>query len=705
MRKVLFYLIGILVCWLVVGLICVNIGWLILNELPKITNVEDILKIQFTFNIQLLQSAEYAPYRYLSLLATGLIVLTIFGNIISTKSEARRRFKTKYERMNYVSWLSTFSRMRGTVRIKFDKNGKAVYSGIFEIFSRLKHPFAVLQNKYADWRQLPAPKRWTPIPTFQNNGETTRLSGGVPVVALRKYLLFGKYNQVYSITGDMHSLFVGPTRRGKTMTFVLPMIYSYINAQENMVIHDPKGELYAHSKAYLEQSGYKVIKIDFVNPECSDGWNPFDVPYRAWKEAIAEYEEELMKTHVYHDGEYLNSVTGEIIEHKALYKKADLSDAVGQVLDIAKTLSFEEDSKNPFFHEGAGDTIAGGALFMMEEGKSEYVNAKSVRYLIELGDKGKEDETILTNYLDNHREVDSPSRSRLGTYLSAKGVTRSGIKATFNNKMSLLTSTEAIIKMTSNSTFDMHDIFTEKTAVFLMTHDEKSTYYPLVTMFFNQLYHVGIKVSRKNPNRRLKIPMNWMIDEMSVLPEIKDIEAIYAASAGRGLRINGFIQSFEQLIDKYEANTAKVIEDNSANVIYLGSQLEETRNRFSKMVGKELVWNRKKKEFEERPLITPERFQRFERGRSLILSMEWNPYIAKLPPFTKYSFCRKPDWNKELIEKPEVKFFNINDEIEKERKSSFDKKNTPMLDFPKKDLIDTRGLIKKTEDELKENRS
>lgn len=42
-------------------------------------------------------------------------------------------------------------------------------------------------------------------------------------------------------------------------------------------------------------------------------------------------------------------------------------------------------------------------------------------------------------------------------------------------------------------------------------------------MFFKQLYEVGIKLSRNYPEFKLPIPMNWIIEEMGVLPEIKDI--------------------------------------------------------------------------------------------------------------------------------------------------------------------------------------
>ena len=51
----------------------------------------------------------------------------------------------------------------------------------------------------------------------------------------------------------------------------------------------------------------------------------------------------------------------------------------------------------------------------------------------------------------------------------------------------------------------------------------------------------------------------------------------------------------------------------------------------------------------------------FEKGRSLINTIEWNPFIAKLPPFNRYSFYNKPNWNTPIIEKPKVQYFKIKD--------------------------------------------
>ncbi len=700
-KKIFFIVLGAIFVYYSLAFIMLNIGYFVLYFKATIQSIEDLTNFPLQTNLNLLKTPEYTLYQRVVFLGTIFIIALILVNNLSTFFESRGVWlKNKYERASYSKWLTKIQRTRGSLFVKVSKKGNVVYTGVEELFIKMKNPIAKLQNKYVEWRMLPDTKKWNTIPTYINNGEKTRISGGVPVMALRKYLLFGKFNRLWYLTGDKHSLFVASTGKGKSMTFVLPMIFSYIAAEENMVIHDPKGELYAHTKDALKDAGYKIVTIDFVRPECSDGWNPLDVPYKAWKEALIDAEERLMQSHDLDiQGNFIERSKGEVIKKKDLYKHAELSEAVEQVLDIARAMSFEEDAKNPYWHEGAGDMIAGCSLFMMEEGNEDYVNLTSGRYLIQLGDEDGKG-TLLKKYLNENRDVDAPSRSKLDTYLTAEGVTKSGLKSVFNNKMSLVTATDAIARMTSKSTFDMRDVFTEKTAVLLMTHDEKSTYYPLVTMFFKQLYEVGIKESRKNPMRRLKIPMNWVIDEFAQLPEIKDIGPIYGAARSRGVRINAFIQSFSQLEEKYEKNVSNIIEDNSTNVIYIGSMTTEAQAHFSDIAGDELVWDKKKKDFITRPLITKTRLSKMEKGRSLIKTLEWDPFMSKLPPFTRYVHYRKPDWDKEVKPQEKVKFFNIKEASKTKLNKKLSKLGSKRLEVNNFNEIDTNQIInnKKLED-------
>lgn len=661
--------------FIVISLIILNVS-LNIQRVQAGAVINGIGDVRITFNLWLLARKEYL----IALVIIGTIGLILFIETVTYTAHNMngRRKLSKYDRESYSNLLSKWKRRRGTFMVKYDKDGKPTEAGLIKAWYRFKDIFAKKQRQMADYYLLPETKKWNVVHRDAEGKEV--IKAGVPVMAMKKWGLFGKFDKVWYLSGNIHSLFVGSTGRGKTFSYVLPMVNAAAFAGENIVVHDPKREIDALMRKTLEDLGYNIIVIDFVEPEKSEGWNPLDIPYKAWNKAI---EDELSTWTRDVDGNYLKPqiieehydpvrkrvvpTEEELIvikpgeEYKA-YKYTNLSEVVEQVLDIANTLTWEEDAKDPIWHQTAGEMFAGSAIFAMEEGNPNFVNPVTARFIIQDGDSVDDSGMpILSRYLKRYRQPLDDSTRLLQTYLESESVTKASFRASFFDKIAILTKTEDIMKMTSKSTFDMEKIFTEKTAVFLKTHDEKSTYYPLVTMFLKQLYEVGIKLSRNYPEFKLPISMNWIIDEFGLLPEIKDIEALYGAARSRGIRINGFIQTFEQLEDKYEDKIAAIIEDNSTNVIYLGSQQKSTRERFSDLAGNKLVYNNKSKDYEERPVITAERLRTFEKGRSLVNTIEWNPFIAKLPPFNRYSFYNTPHWETPIIEKPKVQYFKIKD--------------------------------------------
>ena len=565
------------------------------------------------------------------------------------------RAKSKYEKTSYVKLLTRWQRKRGTIRVQYNDKGEITRNTFECYYDELMKPITRFQNKLCSHFYLPEPKKWNTVYDFNSENKVIHHTSGIPVIAYRKYFLFGKFNRVYYLRNVLHALFVGMSGKGKSETFVCPMVQSNIDAGQSAFLHDPKGEILAKMRGPLKDAGYKIIVINFVNPEESDGWNPLSYPYDRWSKAVEKSSGND-------------------------YKNADLSEAIELVLDISKTISFQEDAQNPFWHEGAGDMIAAGAFFAMEEGKKENINFTTINYLYQLG--GQHD--ILNKYLDAYRTPVDQSVLKMDTYRSSEGVTRSGLMATFKNKMSLLTATPAIQKLLGSTTWSYDEIFDKKTAIFLITHDEKSTYYPLVTIFIKQLYEAMIKWSRDHReeyNNKLKIPWNLYIDEMGLLPEIKDVEAMYGAARSRGIHMYCFFQSFAQLVQKYEVEGAKIIQDNSTHTIYLGSKLKEVADDFEKIAGNELYYDRKEKDWKTRPVVTSEKLQKFEKGRSLVTALEWNPYISKLPPYSHYTFAKPEIWDKHFVSKPQVKWFNIAEEWKKRQESSFKDKGATVIKF------------------------
>lgn len=79
--------------------------------------------------------------------------------------------------------------------------------------------------------------------------------------------------KIYYNDEDTHSIILGATRSGKGRTVLLQTIGIQGLAGENIILSDPKGELFCYTNEFLKNLGYKVIALDFEEPEKSNGYN------------------------------------------------------------------------------------------------------------------------------------------------------------------------------------------------------------------------------------------------------------------------------------------------------------------------------------------------------------------------------------------------------------------------------------------------
>lgn len=107
--------------------------------------------------------------------------------------------------------------------------------------------------------------------------------GGVPI---------SHYRDKYYIDRDtVNTIGLGASRSGKGETFVVPLIdiLSRAKEQSNIVVNDPKGELFSASKETLEKRGYRVLVLNIDEPLQSMSFNPLQLVINAW--ANKDYHE------------------------------------------------------------------------------------------------------------------------------------------------------------------------------------------------------------------------------------------------------------------------------------------------------------------------------------------------------------------------------------------------------------------------------
>lgn len=514
--------------------------------------------------------------------------------------------------------------------------------------------------------------------------------GGFPILTFR--------DRVYVNAADCHSLVVATTRSGKSYSIMSIMLDDLRMAGESMVINDPKGELKDSQVQKLLNDGYDVYFLNFIEPEKGDCWNPLGTAIRKYRDAQKAHQEQLteweaewqekvdvLKVHLddAEDDEERSSILDRIEEIEDQKPTLDSSAAQESLQDIARAMTYDEkDSNGQFWNSQAGELIVGYANLLLEEEREDpltgeitglpddLIHFKSIKQVSLAGAEpiGNKGDTVLSKYLKQYRKSTDKSVTSLGQYVSAPGPTKGSIDSVFSDKSRMMTMSESVMRMTSKSTFDLRDISEKKSAVFIVVHGDKSTYYPFVTMFIEQMYEESMAVARKHGGR-MPYPVNCVFDEAGIMPSLKSIDNMVSFGASAGFRLTLAVQDTSQLEHRYGKEKSRTIMNNMQNFTYLMGGDNETLKIVSEKAGKRLVWSEERGDFEEKPVVSPDRLSGFSVGEALTIQLRRNPILTRLLGYNKYCFYKDmPTGNAEKNnEIRNVRFFDLADAYRKKQ--------------------------------------
>ena len=441
--------------------------------------------------------------------------------------------------------------------------------------------------------------------------------------------------------GENHTLVIGVTGAGKTTAVVDPLIYSLCKHSESMVITDPKGEIYKNHAELLKARGYKIVVLNFRDPTRGNAWNPLTLPYR-------------------------------------LYKDGNIDKAVELVDDVALNILQDKKAQDPFWEKSASDYFSGCALGLLEDAKEEQVNLNSISYMTTTGEeKFGANSTYIKEYFTMKGESSSPYVFASNT-INSPTETRGGILSVFRQKIRLFASREQLSEMLAYSDFNMRDIGKEKTAVFMIIHDEKTTYHALATIFIKQCYETLIDVAQESGGK-LPFRTNFILDEFANMPPLKDVTTMVTAARSRAIRFTFIIQNFAQLNDVYGKEDAETIRSNCGNLMYLLTTELAALEEISKLCGE--VKSKKDDKTASQPLVTVSDLQKLKMNEVIILRNRMNPFRTKL----KQGF--DTDWGDSEFgkadfptrEKKEIQLFDVKEFVRKRKNIKDDGKGMNSL--------------------------
>lgn len=368
--------------------------------------------------------------------------------------------------------------------------------------------------------------------------------GGI-VIGMTKH---GDKEKIHYIADDTHTLTIGATRSGKTRTLVLQSICLMALAGESLVISDPKAELYQYTAPFLEKLGYDVICLDFKNPEKSSRYN-------------------LLQP-------IIDAVNREEMDKAEMY-----------AWDITNILVGDNTSNEKIWENGEKSTIAAAILCVVVDNakRPQYQNLTNVYWFVAEMCKAVGNKTPMQEYVKKLKPG-HPARALLSISDVAPSRTKGSFYTSALTTLRLFTS-RAVYSVTHKSDYDIADIGKKRQALFFILPDEKTTYYPIASLMVSQLYELLVHQSDERGGRLIN-RANFVLEEFGNFTKINDLTNKLTVAGGRGMRFHFFLQSFEQLTEKYNKETAAIVKSNCQSWIYLQADDKETLSEICEKLGK-----------------------------------------------------------------------------------------------------------------------
>lgn len=395
-------------------------------------------------------------------------------------------------------WALAFYYIAGSIKIG-DGKTEGVGTGRWSTLDEQKKYFAV-----------------APIDTTQKIDV-----GGSPVNKISdKELMYEK--------ASFHDYIIGTTGSGKSRKIVRQLVMLASMADESMIFHDPKKEMYNAFHKYLENKGYTVHCIDFRNPEFSDHWNPLD------------------------DITYWTNLDME-----------DEADEYTQ--DQVESIVVDNGTSEPIWIEGQKALIAST---MMEVASAPIADSKKNYYSVlqmiaVLGKEmkiDKQDKMLLSVYMESLDET-SASRLSFAPIAVSKDKTTSSFLTTALASIRPFSGTK-LMKVLSKSDFHFKDYKEGKHALFIVDPDEKKRYNPITAMIVDSAYKTLVYEANQRDDTTLKKRVHFILDEFGNMAKVPNFDTKMTVARSRNILFHLYLQDYAQMNEKYGDNIAKIIRGN-----------------------------------------------------------------------------------------------------------------------------------------------
>ncbi|MDD7403578.1 MAG: type IV secretory system conjugative DNA transfer family protein [Butyribacter sp.] len=328
-----------------------------------------------------------------------------------------------------------------------------------------------------------------------------------------------------------NDLIIGGSGAGKTGGYVIPNVKQQYGS---MIVTDTKGNLHKKLRKELKEAGYEVKVLDFVHPEQSCGYNPFDYIRR---------------------------------DEQGNYREKD-------VVSLANTLCPVLDSKEPFWEMTARTVLQFLIGFTMEYFPEEEQNLSTVLEVYkEVAKSNPEMKMFFKDWTTKHPDSFASRKYRMFAGCKDADKTWSCVMQFVGTAIDCFefSDIQPMIK-NQNEVFRIETLGRKKTVLFLNVSDTDRAFDKLVNIFYTQALQVLCDEADANENSRLDVPVRFFLDDFAANVYIENFDKIISVIRSRNISVSVILQSMTQLEAMYREASAATIVNNCDHIVYLGGQ-------------------------------------------------------------------------------------------------------------------------------------
>lgn len=142
------------------------------------------------------------------------------------------------------------------------------------------------------------------------------------------------------------------------------------------------------------------------------------------------------------------------------------------------------------------------------------------------------------------------------------------------------------INTVDNDYLDIADLGKQKMVLFLNISDTDRSMDNVVNLFYTQVLQTLVAEADKQDNGELRMPVRIIFDDFAGGTPISDFDKIISCVGSRDIWLTMCVQSLSQLVSLYSESQARTIRDNCDHILYFGSNDPGTADYISLRAGK-----------------------------------------------------------------------------------------------------------------------